>query len=169
VSIFISKAYSEDDFSLRRIHAHFNNIGCEFTKKFPPIEVMYIHRNCNTFDEDKYTLMMMHQYGIDNVRGGTFSASFLTEEIKKVIIQMIRNATDKCFKCGGDHFVDKCQSGITGTNPPEPQSSVDNICESITKMAINSKYCTRCGRNTHTIEKCYAKTTLKGVPLNKFK
>ena len=53
-----------------RLNRHFNSNGSVWTKKYKPIKVKDLINNCGDFDEQKYTLRCMKDYGIDNVRGG---------------------------------------------------------------------------------------------------
>ena len=87
-----------------RIQQHFNGEGCVWTKKYPPVVVVKHIEGCDIFDEDKYTKMYMSKYGIDNVRGGSYSQVILDEAAKKLLQAEIWGAQDRCFKCGGDHF-----------------------------------------------------------------
>ena len=91
-----------------RIDTHFDNKGSGFTKKYPPEEIYQIIPECDKYDEDKYVKKYMDKYGIDNVRGGSFSRLELTEEEKKSIQKELWGANDLCFLCGGDHFVKDC-------------------------------------------------------------
>ena len=51
----------------------------------------------------------MEKHGIENVRGGSFSQIELSEAQQKVIQEMLRGSTDKCFHCGStQHFVSQC-------------------------------------------------------------
>ena len=95
-----------------RIKQHFNYKGSKWTQKYQPIEVMYIINNCDGFDEDKYTKIFMNKYGIDNVRGGSFCTMELKKEEKKFLERSIRGATDQCFLCGGNHFINRCPMKI---------------------------------------------------------
>lgn len=92
-----------------RIDNHFNNIGSMWTKKYKPIKIIKIIKNCDYFDEDKYTIKLMAKYGINNVRGGSFTRINLTNEEKNIIQKMINNATNRCFNCySQDHFLTNC-------------------------------------------------------------
>ena len=72
-----------------RLEDHFNGSGSKWTQLYKPIEVIETHENCSDFDEDKYTIMTMEKYGINNVRGGSFSTIELSNEDKKLIHKMI--------------------------------------------------------------------------------
>ena len=53
----------------------------------------------------------MDEYGIDNVRGGTFVNIKLSEKVIDVISQMINGANNKCFLCGNsDHYAKNCKN-----------------------------------------------------------
>jgi hypothetical protein len=99
-----------------RIDAHFKSNGSAWTKKYPPVEILKVIDDCDSFDEDKYTLKYMELFGIDNVRGGSFCRIYLSEESKLIINQMIKGASDKCYKCGeSGHFSKDCmQNKISG-------------------------------------------------------
>jgi predicted GIY-YIG superfamily endonuclease len=131
-----------------RLEQHFNSAGSAWTKKYNPIRVLEIIPNCDDFDEDKYTIKYMKQYGIDNVRGGSFCQIELDEENTNTINRMINGSTDKCYKCSGNHFVNDCTNNSTNNS--------------------NKITCFRCQREGHTEENCYAKTDKNGEELINF-
>jgi len=92
-----------------RLNDHFNNHGSAWTTKYKPESVLKIYDNCDFYDEDKHTIKTMSKYGIDNVRGGSFTRITLSNEEIKIITKMINNASDKCFNCHmSGHFTNKC-------------------------------------------------------------
>ena len=102
-----------------RIDTHFDSNGSEFTKTYKPLEVYEIIPECDKYDEDKYVKKYMDKYGIDNVRGGTYSRLELTVEEKQLIQKELWGANDLCFLCGGDHFIKDCLNNKQEEKPSE--------------------------------------------------
>lgn len=92
-----------------RIENHFKYSGSEWTKKYKPIEILDIKENCDEYDEDKITIKCMNEYGIENVRGGTFVNFTLSEAMIDVLKQMINGVNDRCFICSStNHYAKDC-------------------------------------------------------------
>jgi len=126
-----------------RLDYHFNSNGSEWTRIYKPIKVYEIIPNCDSYDEDKYTLKYMEKEGINNVRGGSFSQIELSVEQIKLINQMIKGATDKCFNCGeSGHFIKDCMESkvqdyvidITNENIPNETVKINSIYEEIIEL-----------------------------------
>ena len=63
------------------------------------------------------TLKYMKRYGIDNVRGESYSRLKLTETEKKEIEKHIRNEYNLCFVCGeASHFSNSCECHLSTKN-----------------------------------------------------
>ena len=147
---YIGKSYHPE----KRIDQHFNGTGSAWTKKYPPISIVDVISDCDLFDEDKYTKMYMAQYGIDNVRGGSYCQIRLTDEMKRVLENELRASENKCYHCGeGGHFVSNCPN--KGNSRKKGRSSF--------------KTCRRCKRKGHLVSKCYAKTTQSGELIGQIK
>ena len=92
-----------------RLDTHFKTGGCAWTKKYKPTQIIGLFPDCDTFDEDKYTIKYMKKYGIENVRGGSFCQVSLDRETKKCVERMICSANDGCHFCGEQgHFIRNC-------------------------------------------------------------
>ena len=94
-----------------RLDEHFRIGGSSWTKKYKPLGIIKIIPDCDNFDEDKYTIKYMKEYGINNVRGGSFCKIYLTDESKATLHKMIEGSSDKCYICGKKgHFANKCKN-----------------------------------------------------------
>jgi cellular nucleic acid-binding protein len=93
----------------RRVDEHINGNGAEWCKIHPMIGVEESYPDSDDFDEDKYVKKYMSLYGIDNVRGGSYSQINLSIEQQNLLKSEIFGATNKCFSCGSnDHFINEC-------------------------------------------------------------
>jgi len=92
-----------------RINDHFNNRGSFWTKTHKPLELVEFIKNCDEYDEDKYTIIYMNKYGIENTRGGSFSSICLDNSTINHLTKMLRSANNACFICGKTgHFEKEC-------------------------------------------------------------
>ena len=92
----------------KRIGDHFKGRGSYWTRKFKPIEVLDIVENKSLFTEDNVTKELMYKYGIDNVRGGSYSQIKLSECDLYCLKKELWGVKDLCFLCGENHFINKC-------------------------------------------------------------
>jgi len=146
----------------KRLNQHYNGEGSVWTKKYKPICLYKVFLNKTKFDEDKYTMIYMSIYGIDNVRGGSFCSIELGGADKYIIKRMICNATDKCVKCEkhGHYFTD-CPLYKIKKNKKIKQNikiNIDNSedydseCSEITEKSGVSDYDSECSEITEKSE-----------------
>ena len=63
----------------------------------------------NHLNIDSIVLNYMYKYGIERVRGGSFSEIELSKAEINIIKKMIYNNFDLCYDCNGaEHFPDTC-------------------------------------------------------------
>jgi len=91
-----------------RLQDHFNTNGSAWTKKHKPIKLHELKPDQDDEDEDKVTIQYMKKHGINNVRGGSFCQIKLNDENSATLNRMIKGTSDKCYNCGGDHFINVC-------------------------------------------------------------
>ena len=165
-----------NDFS-KRLDMHLNGSGSFWTRRYPMVNVIDINWNADKFDEDKYVIKYMDKYGIDNVRGGSYSQMILNEDLKKNINRYLVTANNLCYICNKDgHLIRECPQ-----NPKNPKifnerkRKIENDCEpSKKKLKLDysqhnnhtcDRCCDRCGRTGHYTEQCFAKKHFDGYTL----
>ncbi|ETI40842.1 hypothetical protein L914_13298 [Phytophthora nicotianae] len=132
-----------------RLEEHKSGKGSAWTRLYRPLRIAETIRNADPFDEDKFTKKWMLKYGIENVRGGSYSRVDLTPGDIDALSRQLRGSTDQCFVCGSkSHFAAQCPDKKAGV-------AADDDAEAALE-------CLRCGRDSHTAESCYAKSHANG-------
>lgn len=127
-----------------KLDQNFNNNGCEWTKKYKPIEIVELFSNCNNNDEDKITIQYMGFYGINNVRGGKFSKIILNSSENHVINRMLLEFNDS----------NSCEQIIDSKSKPYIKHNK--------YYGDNGIRCSRCHRTGHISTECNADTDING-------
>lgn len=170
-----------------RVTEHFNRYGSEWTKMYRPIAVIETKPNADEFDEDKYTKMYMKKYGIDKVRGGTYTQIELPEYQVMALEKELCSANDTCFRCHRfGHYAANCYArtmvdGSPIDDEPEEIYNYNNnrvhfipkllnaalaIAEQLVVKETPKKHsCFRCGRAGHHANSCYASAHINGKRL----
>ena len=115
---FILKT-NKSDFNLDN---DFNFKDIEFTTINKPVAINKIFENFDNFDLDKIVKNYMYHYGINNVRGGSYQITELTNTQINFLQSEIWTATNKCALCGDYHDIKDCPK-----YKPEKQSSLIKI------------------------------------------
>jgi len=101
----------------KRFKDHLERKGSEWTRINKPLEIVNMFEMTSPFDEDKTTKELMLEYGINNVRGGSYVQAELPDEQIDNIQRELWMAQDVCVRCGRKgHWVTKCyaKSDING-------------------------------------------------------
>ena len=162
-----------------RIEEHFNNNGSEWTKKYKPIKMIEFISDADEFDEDKYTKIYMAKYGINKVRGGSYTQISLPESDIIMLNKEICSASNLCFKCKkSGHFMKDCsdRSDRSDRSDLNVNGSIFSVISNIFKNIFNIDYtsdednesvCFRCKRIGHFTKNCYAFTDKFGKKLTR--
>ena len=98
------------------------------------------------YDEDKYTRKYMDKFGVDNVRGGSYTTITLGDNTYKHLQREKTGCENKCFKCGGSgHYARDCDEIHACIQDYERFVEIEhtNLQNSI-EPKIN-KMCQKCG------------------------
>jgi hypothetical protein len=118
---YVGKTLTDVD---KRFNTHKKGQGAIWTKKYRPIEILNVYKNCDHFDEDKYTKMYMDKYGIENVRGGSYTKVKLDDDVIKFLEKELSSIHDKCYGCGSKkHFIKNCPKIYIDPNSDDDVSS----------------------------------------------
>jgi predicted GIY-YIG superfamily endonuclease len=164
---------------LRRYKEHCNGEGSVWTRKYEPLELVLVIEDASPFDEDKYVKEYMSKYGIQNVRGGSYSSEVLDEAQLYTLQREIWGAKDRCMTCGRTgHFGKECfaKTDIYGNAIGDYSCELCNTvfttafeCAQHEKKCKVGSTCFRCGRQGHFASACYARRHMDGSVLGDLK
>jgi hypothetical protein len=173
----------------RRLQSHISGTGSFWTKKYPYEKLVEVVRNADKFDEDKYVLKYMDLYGIDNVRGGSYSQMILNPDFIASINRHLITANNLCYICGnGGHLTRECPSNKKSPlflnnvenrrkmlnaseliendiEPPKKMANMNNDITFSSRSGTVYNKCDRCGRTGHLLEQCFSKKHFDGSDL----
>lgn len=143
-----------------------------WTKMYKPIAIIALRRNQTDEDLDKHTIKMMTDYGIENVRGGSFSHVELTQEDMNTITKGINSSENRCFFChNSTHFIRDCpkKQTVMMCHRCEKDGHTSLHCDETTRRdgSIAVDHCYKCGREDHWEINCQETTDKYGNKLQK--
>lgn len=152
--------------------------SASWTSLYRPEKLVECRPMKSEHDENNLTKDYMKIYGIQNVRGGSYTTVKLSEDIESLLERELIGNADKCYKCHlSGHFARDCkraplfrkrenskksEKSESESSRSESSESSDSSDEDENKNRKYSYKCSRCGRKGHSISKCYASTHLNG-------
>lgn len=119
-----------------RVNFHFENRSTPFLKMYKPVKLVECFKSTSAFDEDNTVKKYMNRFGIDKVRGGSYTNRNFSLSQTECLVRELDSSRNACFKCGKQgHFSKECKQ---------------------------KNRCFRCGRTSHYADSCFAKTNVFG-------
>jgi hypothetical protein len=115
------------------LHKHMHGGVNNWTKLYKPLDVTYSVPSSHYSDLDTYVMEYMVIYGIDNVRGGSYSGLTIPTRDYNLIQSEIWKIYDQCARCGEiDHKEYDCVNthdlnGIEILDDDDDEDSAENI------------------------------------------
>ena len=172
---------------MRRFEEHKNGKGSAWTSKYKPIKLIECHPMTSEHEENNVTKDMMKKYGIEHVRGGTFTQVTLPDAVVSVLQMEIRGTADMCYKCNlVGHFANRCPNDAPAPKGKEKEveewgcdycdrtfttrygcSVHERSCKKNVEEVEEQRIyvCYKCGRSGHKSPDCYARTHVNGYQI----
>ena len=116
----------------------FKGEGAAWTRRYRPLRIVSVTPEKGPGDEDEWVLRLMANpaFGIDRVRGGSFS-SIDIEPHRATLVLMLQTRANMCYKCGAPgHYANACPTMPASTtsrfasrcdNPPGTPSGAASV------------------------------------------
>jgi predicted GIY-YIG superfamily endonuclease len=140
----------KSDNVIKRYQEHLNGSGSAWTRIHKPIKLELTRSLQGDHDENNTTKDYMKKYGINKVRGGSYTQMVLPEDVKGLLERELRGNADVCYKCSlPGHFIEQCP--VTVRNPV---SSTKPTKKTVVEEKYECNYCersftTKFGRSIH--------------------
>ena len=112
-----------------RFDQHREGSGARWTKLHPVVGLYTFHKDRRDSDENMFTILMMKNFGIDKVRGGSWTNPEISDRSRKKLEKRISRQRKR-------------------------------------KWTYTGLPCSRCGRDSHPVEHCFASFHTNGKALN---
>jgi predicted GIY-YIG superfamily endonuclease len=160
---------------MKRYQQHSNGYGSAWTSKYSPVSLVESKPITSVHDENNVTKDYMKKYGIEHVRGGSYSQVSLDSHTVTLLNNEFMGNDNKCLSCGlAGHFANKCKSKVEEQELVYECDYCDRqfttrfgcgVHEKSCKKTSITGICYRCGRDGHYSPDCYASKHKKGYEL----
>lgn len=155
----------------RRYEQHKSGKGSSWTSTYRPVKILEVRPVKDEHDENNTTKDLMKKYGIDNVRGGSYTQVVLSKDLESALQTELRGVSDACFKCGEKgHFARDCDTEEDVAYECEDCGaefeSMAKFNRHTCRSSRQSGSCYRCGRSSHWANECYASRHVRGYDLS---
>lgn len=112
-----------------RLKEHISGVGSKWTRIHKPINFVKIQSGqYDGFDEDTLTKRYMANYGINNVRGGSYSNIELSQDQIINLNREIYHNKGVCLNCGAsDHWVSTCKNKPMSSNTNDTPTEINEL------------------------------------------
>lgn len=154
-----------------RYPEHVAGKGSSWTSLHKPIEIITTIEG-SKWQEDILFFEYVEKYGVDNVRGGTYTKITLSSSELSEIERKLDSVNNRCYKCHkAGHFAGKCgpSGGIICTRCGRNNHTIDKCIARHSIGGGKVVMCTRCGAGGHLRQTCVSKTLISGKPIEENK
>ena len=118
-----------------RFTEHITKSEVSWTSLYKPEIILEAYESSNPFGEDNLTKKYMFDYGIENVRGGSYTKIILDDWQLKALEHEFLSIGDKCFKCKKlGHIARYCTNSLC--DPLDTYLSAFNTSDEINDEVI---------------------------------
>lgn len=129
-----------------RYEQHVNGTGSAWTKKYKPLSIIKRIKSTSQFDEDKYVKEYMSKYGIENVRGGTYTSIELDDISLLQLQKELWHSKNLCTRCGrNSHFAKNCyaKTDVDGKTIDFEDTTSSSSSDSESEVVWCCSYCNK--------------------------
>jgi predicted GIY-YIG superfamily endonuclease len=94
-------------------HAQGRHNAAAWTRLYPPVRILEAYKVKDSFEEDSKVKRLMNKYGIDRVRGGSYTNIQLSQTDHELLQRELKGANGLCYRCGSScHYAKECSRTI---------------------------------------------------------
>jgi len=136
----------------RRVEQHKSGKGSAWTRKYKFVGTAECRTSTGKYDEDNTTESYMEKYGVEHVRGGSYSQVILSDDIIDFLHQKIDNMNGKCYSCRRPgHVGSDCLDLLALIEAEEaPAPKKEYIKKEVPKKEAEEFGCSSCDRTFAT-------------------